>query len=124
MTLCDNCTNPNCKPKCQVGIGIESIQNCINCTKGATSFKHSCLPPPSIISFNENWEAECPSCKYNRKVGKLKKIAAKTFESYIRGSWGFTQDGGESFCPNLLHEARKVGEIKTILEMDRLEDRR
>ena len=46
MTLCDNCTNPNCKPKCQVGIGIESIQNCINCTKGATSFKQSCLPPP------------------------------------------------------------------------------
>ena len=120
MTLCDNCTNPICPPKCQVGIGIESIKHCIAC-----SYKTFCTPRQSIISFNENWEAECPKCKQQlNKKGRLKKITARTFESYIRGSWNFVQDGGESFCVNLLQEANKVAEIKTILEMDRLDDRR
>ena len=119
MALCDDCTNPNCLERCRVGSGINSIKHCMEC-----DYADICHPRQGIITFNEHWEAECPRCKSERKLGKLKKITARTFESYIRGSWNFTQDRGRTFCNNLLKEASKVAEIKTILEMDNLDDRK
>ena len=68
-----------------------------------------------MINFNEKWEAECPVCK-----AKLKPVVARTFETYIRSAYTYQQDGGKSFCENLIKETEKVAEIQEILSNDKV----
>ncbi|MBR5044713.1 MAG: hypothetical protein IKX66_05130, partial [Clostridia bacterium] len=71
---------------------------------------------PHKLVFNEKWEAVCPICgKTNH--GKLKPVIASSFASYVRCSWDFKQDKGESFCGIMRRESDKVAQIKRILEL-------
>lgn len=118
MTICSDCDNPYCKETCQVGVGPEAVKPCVGC-----SYANICSPSQQIIYFDERWEADCPKCLAERKKGKIKPVVARTFATYIRSSWDFSQDGGRGFCENLLKEAKKVAEIKAILDMDKMNDR-
>ena len=42
----------------------------------------------------------------------------------MKAAWDFKHDGGESFCNNLMKEASKVADIKAILSMDGMSERR
>ena len=118
MSLCAECDNKYCKPECRLGTGPEAVRHC------STSCPHAniCTPKQQIICFDEKWEADCPTCRGNGQKGRIKPVVARTFATYIRSSWDFTQDGGRGFCENLLKEAKKVAEIKAILDMDKLND--
>lgn len=117
MSLCDECDNKYCKPECRISTGPESIRTCMDC-----SHANICKPRQQIISFDEKWEADCPTCREQGNRGKIKPVVARTFATYIRSSWDFSQDGGRGFCDNLLKEAKKVATIKAILDMDKLNE--
>jgi len=95
-------------------VGAEAISECVKCIRYATI----CSPRQQIILFDKNWCAPCPKCAENHVRGTIKPVVARTFATYIRSSWDFSQDQGRAFCGNLLKEASKVSEIKQILDSD------
>lgn len=99
-----------CPAKCSMMFdnSLDSIKGCIGCDQS------QCNPPPHIISFDDNWTAQCPKCK----TGVLRQKKARTFEDYIRASYSFVVDGGRGFCDNLGKEARKTDDIRLVLEND------
>ena len=112
MTLCAECTNPLCREECKFGTGPSAVEACMTCNHA------TCSPKPYRIEFNDRWEGACPSCAAKSKHGIIKPVVARTFAAYLRSLWDFNCDGGKGFCLNLLQEANKVAEIKTILGMD------
>ncbi len=93
---------------CMFDVGKSAIKSCSEC-------RHStCTPKPYVISFNEEWEAECPVCHH----GTIKPVKAKNFATYIKSLWNYDQDKGKSFCSRLLEETGKVTDIKEILSRD------
>ena len=111
--ICNTCPKSRtgeCPSKCRFNdITPESIKSCSTCDEA------TCQPKPHVIKFTEgeNWEAKCPVCG----DGTLRKISARTFAAYICRLWNF--DGkNEKFCENLSSEARKVDEIKKVLDAD------
>lgn len=109
--ICNNCDKKKgglCPSKCHfTGNMPENIKGCSKCEEA------TCRPKPHVIEFDEDWEAKCPACD----GGTLKKVSARTFAAYIQRLWNF--DGkGENFCESLHAEAKKVKEIKEILESD------
>ena len=64
--------------------------------------------------FDENWKAPCPYCH----KGRLEPVEDSTFENFIRNSWKFNGDGGESFARLMNEELERVNDIKAILEND------
>lgn len=112
--LCDNCKYSKiCDDRCKIGSYEEAISGCMKCSESA------CMPKPHVITFDENWEAECPVCKDNGERGTLRPVVARTFETYIRSAFDYQQDGGKSFCENLGKECQKVAQIKEILSNDK-----
>ncbi len=110
--LCITCENSEiCASKCKIGCFEDAISGCSTCRYA------TCSPKPHVITFDENWQAECPICKSH---GKLKPVVARTFETFIRSSYEYEQDGGKSFCENLTKECEKVAEIKEILSNDKV----
>lgn len=122
MLCCSNCKIDECSAKCKITdigagqIGWDSEEKeysglgCHNCPDSG------CSPTPHVLDFDENWEADCPSCGSSH--GRLRPIVAKTFATFIRESWKFEYDGGESFCTSLSREAKNVETIRKILAMD------
>jgi hypothetical protein len=113
--LCNRCPNKNrCPEKCRPYIGTDGIMACSTCQYA------TCRPKPHVIEFDDRWEAECPVCKMmgGSKKGRIRPVVARTFAAYLRASWDFTHDGGKAFCDNLVKEARKVSDIKDVLEAD------
>ncbi len=104
----------NCRP---YNIGAEAIEKCQTCHLGG---RISCSTGAHILEFNEHWEASCPVCRTNKskKKGKLQEVIDSTFNKYIRESWNFDGDDGESFVDSLLKEVHRVDEIRLILELD------
>ncbi len=132
LEICDSCPHAEsgaCPSRCRLTYakGVEAISPCVGC-----STSHNCHNPgPHVITFEaDKWVAECPRCKEeNARVGRINNgmlvpVVAKTFETYIRGSFDYEQDGGESFCPNLLFETKKVSLIKEILSSDKMRRQR
>ena len=117
-TLCSRCSRQDiCPEKCRPYIGTNGISACSTCDMAL------CSPKPHVIEFNDRWEADCPVCRgmSSRKRGKLRPIVARTFAAYLRASWDFSHDDGKGFCINLLKEAKKVTDIKLVLDADRNE---
>ena len=115
--LCDNCKSAkSCYVKCRVRDRAQGIEGCMTCSQT------TCFPKPHIIEFDGKWEADCPVCAANGVKGKLKPIVARTFETYIRSAYDYQQDGGKSFCDNLMKEANKVAQIQAILSNDKVGD--
>lgn len=113
--LCDSCDNKlACFKKCRIGNSAESVMACFTC-----SVSTECSPRPHVIEFNDKWEADCPRCSSNGKHGKLKPIVAKTFDTYIRSSFNYLLDNGNSFVDNLEKETRRVDDIQQILRDDK-----
>ena len=114
--LCDNCTNSSfCYAKCRVRDRAEGVEGCMTCSQA------TCFPKPHVIEFDNKWEADCPVCAANGTKGRLRPIVARTFETYIRSAYDYQQDGGKSFCDNLMKEANKVAQIQAILSNDKVE---
>lgn len=115
--LCDNCSYAGvCHQKCRVRSGAEGIKGCMTCSEA------TCFPKPHVVEFNEKWEANCPVCASNGAKGILKPVVARTFETYIRSAYDYQQDGGKSFCTNLINETNKVAQIQAILANDKDKD--
>ncbi len=115
--LCDNCKNAEkCYAKCRVRDKAQGVEGCISCSQA------TCFPKPHVIEFDDKWEADCPVCAANGTKGRLKPIVARTFETYIRSAYDYQQDGGKSFCDNLMKEANKVAQIQAILSNDKVEE--
>ena len=112
LLICAICNDKSCNPECKPNT---SISKCMTCSEA------HCMPKPYIIEFDDKWEAKCPICGKD-KHGYIRPMLASTFATYIRNAWNFRHDGGRSFCKNLLTQSDKVSEIKTILDMDNLED--
>lgn len=113
--LCNRCPNRSrCPEKCRPYIGTDGVTPCSTCQYA------TCRPKPHVIDFDDRWEAECPVCKMmgGSKRGRIRPVVARTFAAYLRASWDFTHDGGKAFCENLLKEARKVSDIKDVLDAD------
>lgn len=113
--LCNRCPNKNrCPEKCRPYIGTDGVTPCSTCQYA------TCRPKPHVIDFDDRWEADCPVCKMmgGSKRGRIRPVVARTFAAYLRASWDFTHDGGKAFCENLLKEARKVSDIKEVLDAD------
>lgn len=108
IMLCTKCPHKSdCAKRCQPSSGIEG---CMTCDYAICSTK------PHKLVFNEKWEAVCPICgKTNH--GKLKPVIASSFASYVRCSWDFKQDKGESFWGIMCRESEKVAQIKRILDL-------
>ena len=113
MTLCADCQYQDKCGKCRVGVGVNAVKSCFDCEEA------TCTPHPHVITFNDKWEAPCPVCKEEGAHGVLKPIVARTFETYIRSAYEYKQDGGASFCKNLLSESKKVAIIQEILSNDK-----
>lgn len=116
---CGSCDNP-CDPKCRPyddGLNMIGIkESCLNCAN-----KEPCGPingkkyiEPHVLTFNKDWVAKCPYCH----TGYLKPVVNSTFDKFIRSSWRFNGDNGESFVSMMLDELERVIDIKTILERD------
>ena len=113
--LCNRCPNRNrCPEKCRPYIGTDGVTPCSTCQYA------TCRPKPHVIDFDDRWEADCPVCRMmgGSKKGRIRPVVARTFAAYLRASWDFTHDGGKAFCENLLKEARKVSDIKEVLDAD------
>ena len=109
MLICLKCKNRRkCPPECRIDSGEHAIAACTGCEFA------ECSPKPQSFVFDEKWEIRCPVCH----KGRIKPVVARTFAAYIRAAWDFAHDNGAGFCRNLEAEARKVSEIKTILDMD------
>lgn len=109
---CERCKyRADCEARgCVLGEGPEAIRRCSTC-KSAT-----CRPKPYSVTFDTNWEANCPSCNRHR----LAPVRNSSFESYIRGLFEFTHDQGRSFCDTFQGEIDKVVDIQDILRTDHL----
>ena len=118
MLLCARCTSKGCPTgKCKImSTTAEEISGCGKCEYS------TCHPKPHVLHFDDKWEADCPICKEENRKGKLKPVVARTFSTYINASWDFKHDHGAGFCENLSKEAKKVAEIKDILDMDSEKD--
>lgn len=117
--ICAKCEyRAECPSRCRYGIGKASIEGCSSCRFA------ECSPKPYSIVFDEKWSAKCPICEQRGDKGRLYPVVARTFAAFIRAAWDFKHDGGESFCNNLMKEASKVADIKAILSMDDMADRR
>lgn len=117
--ICAKCEyRAECPSRCRYGIGKASIDGCSTCRYS------ECSPKPYSIVFDEKWSAKCPICEQRGDKGYLYPVVARTFAAFIRASWDFKHDGGESFCNNLMKEANKVADIKAILSMDDMAERR
>ncbi|MEG1536564.1 MAG: hypothetical protein RR416_06320, partial [Clostridia bacterium] len=98
-----------CLSKCRVTSNlVGSIEQCAQCNQS------QCSPKPSIIQFDENWNAVCPTCN----GGHLRCVRAHTFASYIQGAYDF-EGNNDSFCANMRLESKKTSEIRRILEQDK-----
>ncbi len=120
--LCGACNN-KCDLRCRpyypnhTSKGRELIQECIDCEKGNNCGVLSTVDRhirPHILTFDDNWVAKCPYCH----KGKLEPVEDSTFENFIRNSWKFNGDNGESFIRLMLQELTRVNDIKAILEND------
>jgi hypothetical protein len=112
MMLCSSCENKRlCDKRCFVGSGPESIIACQKCSYA------DCRPKPHKIEFNRNWEAKCPVCAEEGNDGILKPVKVRTFETYIRSLYDYKNNDGR-FCDSLGKEAKKVAQIRKILEID------
>ncbi len=117
--ICAKCSNKaECPQRCRYGVGRASIEACASCRNA------ECHPKPYTISFDDKWSAKCPICAQRGEKGVLYPVVARTFAAYMRASWDFKHDGGESFCNNLMKEASKVADIKAILSMDSMSEGR
>lgn len=117
-SLCSRCNHQDtCPERCRPYVGTDGISACSTCDSAL------CSPKPHVIEFDDRWEADCPVCRSlsSRKRGKLRPIVARTFAAYLRASWDFSHDNGKGFCTNLLKEAKKVTDIKLVLDADRNE---
>ena len=112
LKYCDECSSKTICGKCRLDFNMNSISSCSTCSEA------KCSPKPHVLEFNNEWEAECPVCKQNEQEGVLKPVTTRTFETYIRQSFSYEQDGGKSFCTNLEKEVRKVKLIQKILSKD------
>lgn len=117
--ICAKCSvKAECPQRCRFAVGKSAIDGCSSC-------RHSeCHPKPYTIAFDDKWSAKCPICEQRGENGRLYPVVARTFAAYIRAAWDFKHDGGESFCNNLMKEASKVADIKAILSMDSMSERR
>lgn len=112
MVLCEACGK--CTAEYEVcRVTYDDVRECGECRYAG------CSPKPTVIEFDDKWSAVCPNCG-REQGGKLRPILPKTFAAYIRGLWSFQSENNsdESFCKNLGAEARKVGDIKKVLERD------
>lgn len=117
--ICAKCEfKAECPQRCRYGSGKAGIDDCRACKNS------ECSPKPHSIVFDEKWAARCPICEQRGEKGRLYPVVARTFAAYIRAAWDFKHDGGESFCNNLRKEANKVADIKSILSMDDVSERR
>ncbi|MDE7209433.1 MAG: DEAD/DEAH box helicase [Clostridia bacterium] len=117
--ICAKCSNKaECPQRCRFGVGRTSIEACASCRNA------ECHPKPYTIAFDDKWSAKCPICAQRGEKGTLYPVVARTFAAYMKASWDFKHDGGESFCNNLMKEASKVADIKAILSMDSMSERR
>lgn len=112
VVWCAQCKfKDECPEMCRVHGGDRDvageIKDCSSCQYA------NCTPKPHSIVFDEGWTAKCPSCR----DGYLRPQLAHTFAAYIHAAYDF-DDGGKSFCENLLAEADKTVEIKNILKND------
>lgn len=115
---CDQCFRKSngCKGEHEVcRIIYDDVGSCRTCRYA------ECSPRPTVIEFDDKWEAACPVCGESRQ-GKLRPLLPKTFVAYIRGLWNFQLENNddESFCKNLGAEAQKVEDIKSVLDRDEL----
>ena len=111
--ICNDCPHTSiCPSQCRLTYsqGPDAILKCMKCGQSECH-----RPGPHVINFDDNWTAECPACG---KSGRLMPVVARTFETYIRSAYDYQQDGGESFCHNLLEETNKVSVIQQILSKD------
>lgn len=114
-TAVESCIECNikdeCLQKCRVK-GNETIEESI---AECTFCEHAeCEPKPYILKFDKHWTVKCPK---NSCGGTLRPIISHTFAAYIKAAYEFN-DGGSSFCTNLLNEAKKTSEIRAILSQD------
>ena len=115
IALCEGCTYKSlCPEKCRVRLGAKAISGCENCEYA------TCLPKPHVIDFDDKWEAACPVCAARGARGTLRPVVARTFETFIRSAFDYQQDGGRSFCDNLIKESNKVSVIQQILSNDKV----
>lgn len=111
--FCLECNIKECPDECKItDVGPEQISGCQSCRYS------ECSPKPYVLDFDDKWTAECPACRAKRWHGRLKPIVARTFATFIRESWKFAHDGGESFCENLGREADNVHFVRDILGDD------
>jgi len=111
--FCAQCRIKECNDECKIkDVGPGEISACSTCRYS------ECSPKPYVLDFDDKWTAECPACKARKRRGLLKPIVARTFATFIRESWKFAHDGGESFCENLGREADNVHFVRDILGDD------
>lgn len=115
ISLCEGCSYKSlCPEKCRIALGANAISGCENCEYA------TCMPKPHVIDFDDKWEAACPVCAARGVRGTLRPVVARTFETYIRSAFDYQQDGGRSFCDNLIKESNKVSVIQQILSNDKV----
>ena len=111
--FCATCRIKECHDECKIkDVGPDEISACSTCRYS------ECSPKPYVLDFDDKWSAECPACRARKRRGLLKPIVARTFATFIRESWKFAHDGGESFCENLGREADNVHFVRDILGDD------
>ena len=113
--LCSRCAAKSlCQPQCRLTSGLyaNAIDACRSCHES------SCSPKPHVLAFDKKWSAVCPICAAKGESGRLRPVVARTFETFIRSSFDYLQDGGVSFCNNLLKESKRVSQIRQILAND------
>ncbi len=115
ILLCETCPHKaECTAQgCVIDLGAKAIKKCTTCREA------ECNTKPYVINFNEKWEAKCPVCGKSSRGGKLRPVYARTFDAFIRSAWKYEQDGGRAFCDNLTKEAKKVADIKRVLDRDK-----
>ncbi len=124
---CNKCTDElaKCRYSLSNGQGKDAIAQCLKCSLGFYN-DFSCGLGAHVVAFEENvetgeWEANCPFSSKCKKC--IKEVKSSTFASYIRNSWDFRLDNGDSFCTSLGKEANSVSQIKAILSQDEMEEK-
>ena len=122
MEKCATCPlKSKCPEKCRVGLFVESVEPCVNCSERKRGRLTLCRP--HVLRFNERWESPCPRCESEKRNGKIRPILARTFAAFIKGLWTYShKKEDDNFCDILANEASKVAEIQEVLAMDKTED--
>ena len=113
ILACNRCPQKEQCGDCRYGDSSAAVSSCTDCKYA------KCKPKPRIITFNQDWIADCPSCRENGKDGKLKKVDENKFAMFVTQLWASDLDPYKThFCKTLRDLIRKVTDITDILKRD------